>query len=187
MKNYVAGQLRDIHGPDPVGWWPVAPGWWLALGALLAALLAWRLIERRRRRVFKDWRMDARRRLQRLARRVGKDDPKVIAGELSELLRRIAMARYGRNACAGLAGDAWLAWLRDHDPSGFDWTEQGRRLLDLPYAPAGGAVPAKLLQTLIKAAKRLALGAPPPRSRKRRGKRRQARARLAARRTEAAA
>ena len=27
--------LRGLHLPDAVGWWPLAPGWWL-LGALLA-------------------------------------------------------------------------------------------------------------------------------------------------------
>jgi hypothetical protein len=34
-------QLRDIHLPDPVSWWPMAPGWWfliLACGLLSAAL-----------------------------------------------------------------------------------------------------------------------------------------------------
>lgn len=35
-------QLRDIHLPDPVGWWPPAPGWWL-LGLTILGLLVWAL------------------------------------------------------------------------------------------------------------------------------------------------
>lgn len=31
-------QLRDIHLPAPVSWWPPAPGWWL-LGVLLLTIL----------------------------------------------------------------------------------------------------------------------------------------------------
>lgn len=33
-------QLRDIHLPEAVSWWPLAPGWWV-LGALLIAGLAY--------------------------------------------------------------------------------------------------------------------------------------------------
>jgi hypothetical protein len=33
-------QLRDIHLPEAVSWWPLAPGWWV-LGALLVAGLAY--------------------------------------------------------------------------------------------------------------------------------------------------
>ena len=33
-------QLHDIHLPDPAGWWPPAPGWWI-LALLLLALLIW--------------------------------------------------------------------------------------------------------------------------------------------------
>ena len=31
--------LRDIHMPDPISVWPLAPGWWLAALAMVAAAL----------------------------------------------------------------------------------------------------------------------------------------------------
>jgi len=43
-------QLRDIHLPEPISWWPPAPGWWfLALcGAVLLGWLATLLYRRYR-------------------------------------------------------------------------------------------------------------------------------------------
>ena len=93
------------------------------------------------------WRWDAARQLRALRQRAATQDPKLTAGDLSELLRRVAMARLGRDACAGLAGEDWLAWLADQDPRGFDWRSKGRLLLDAPYAPpappAAPAAPSK--------------------------------------------
>ena len=135
-------QLRDIHGIAGVPWWPPAAGWWIILTAtVLLVLAAWRWRSTLRLRVpipgftWGDWRWDAARQLRALRRRAKAQPAKATAGELSELLRRIAMARIGRDACAGLAGVDWLNWLQSNDPKGFDWQDKGRMLLDLPYAP----------------------------------------------------
>jgi hypothetical protein len=135
--------LRDIHDIGPLSWWPPAPGWWLLAGALvLIGLAAWRWRDRLSLRIpipgitLGTWRWDAAialRDLQRRARTTG--DLKAILGELSELLRRIAMARRGRDACAGLTGSDWLDWLAEHDPRGFPWRERGHLLVAAPYAP----------------------------------------------------
>lgn len=138
-------QLRDIQGITGVPWWPLAPGWWLLLAVLVVIAYAafhWRAILRLRVPVpgitLGTWRWDAAAQLRSLRRRARADqDAKTTAGELSELLRRIAMARWGRDACAGLNGEDWLAWLAARDPKGFPWEARGRLLISAPYAPAG--------------------------------------------------
>ena len=98
------------------------------------------------------WRWDAARRLRDLRKRAVGQEGKQTAGELSELMRRIAMARFGRDACAGLTGKDWLEWLRDKDPTGFDWPRQGLLLLEVPYAPPGDLSRSAELLGLIDAA-----------------------------------
>lgn len=127
--------LRDIHGLDSIPWWPLAPGWWGILGVLLAALFSISLYQGWQRWYSQDWRHDAHRRLRALAIRVHQAAPRDIVAELASLLRRVAMARHGRAACASLTGPAWLAWLEQRDPQGFPWTQRGQVLITLPYAP----------------------------------------------------
>jgi hypothetical protein len=98
------------------------------------------------------WRWDAARRLRDLRKRALTQDTKQTAGELSELIRRIAMARLGRDACAGLAGAEWLEWLRGNDPGDFDWPQHGQLLLEVPYAPPSDPSRSAELIALIEAA-----------------------------------
>ncbi len=145
--------LRDIHGIDPASWWPPAPGWWLILlGIVLFALLVWWLLRLRRLYPLGRWQKDARRRLLHLKRQLQQSPTKEIAGELSELLRRIAIARCGRSRTAALSGQAWLAWLQNNDRSGFDWQENGQLLVALPYAPPDREADRDALRELIDAA-----------------------------------
>jgi hypothetical protein len=48
-------QLRDIHLPDPVSWWPIAPGWWIVIGLFAGGLifLARHLTLRYRRNLYR--------------------------------------------------------------------------------------------------------------------------------------
>lgn len=144
-----ADGLRDIRGLDAVGWWPPAPGWWL-MALLVAAVVVLLVGLRRRRR--RGWEHEARALMRDLRGRAADADPRRVAGELSELLRRVAMVRFGRHACAGLTGGRWLEWLETHDPEQFPWTRNGRALVDLPYAPEGDGVDASALHPLFEAA-----------------------------------
>lgn len=55
MNNPALEQLRDIHLPQAVHWWPPAPGWWI-VAALVLALTIWLsryLLARYRRQYFR--------------------------------------------------------------------------------------------------------------------------------------
>lgn len=149
-------RLIDIREFDPVGWWPPAPGWWLsALGLALLLVLLLILIRRLAHYPPGSWQKEADQALRQLRRGHQQLPVKDIASRLSELLRRIAMARFGRQRQASLSGEAWLRWLQHSDPNHFDWPDRGRWLLRLPYAPEDRSVDRAQLKELIDAAQRL--------------------------------
>mgnify|MGYP001813760079 CR=1 FL=1 len=137
MNPEILAQLRDIQELDPVSWWPPASGWWLLLG-LAILLLAVLILGLRNLRKYPpgSWNRDAYRRLMHLKKQAPDLSDSDLAGQLSGLLRRIAVVRLGRIQAAGLSGDAWLKWLQEQDPRAYDWPQKGRLLLTLPYAPA---------------------------------------------------
>lgn len=103
--------LRDLHLPELIGWWPLAPGWWFLI-VLVVAGLGYLLYK-----AFNQWRRNAARRLSlRELSRIQHDyqdgiDEISLAIELSELLRRTMLAYAPRNEVAGLTGEGWLRWL----------------------------------------------------------------------------
>lgn len=125
--------LRDLHLPDPVGWWPLAAGWWVVLMLLAAGLawLAWRW--------YRAWQFEAPRRhaLRELARLEAEylehRNPVELGKALSELLRRGMLAYAPRADMAGLTGEAWLAWLDEGMSVPYFHTDGGKSLLSLPY------------------------------------------------------
>ncbi len=154
-SSLMDGGLRDIRGLDAVSVWPLAPGWWLLIIALIVAAIALFLLSKAPiAALFSsgDWRGDARHLLGDLKRRLPSLDGRSAASEFSELMRRIAMARTARDECAGLSGADWLDWLSANDPGGFDWREHGRLIIEAPYAPIGTSLNMDDMGRLIDAA-----------------------------------
>jgi hypothetical protein len=125
--------LRGLHLPDAVGWWPLAPGWWVLL-AVAAVALGWLVRAWLRRRAHAAARREALRQLEESRSAFSyHGNPVTLGAEVSELLRRTMLAYAPRAEVAGLTGDAWLEWLdRDLDEPRFR-EGAGRVLLELPY------------------------------------------------------
>jgi len=134
----LATQLRDINGLDVIPWWPLATGWWLLAALFIGLVFALiSLLRNLRHYPAGSWHRDAWKQLRDLRQRASSMPADQLASDLSELLRRIAVARLGRDQAAGLTGKRWLDCLQKHDPAGFAWTRWGKPLLALPYAPSG--------------------------------------------------
>jgi hypothetical protein len=130
QANPALSQLRDIHLPTRIGWWPPAPGWWVLLALLLVLLaggLIWRYARKRNA-----WRRFARAELARL--RTSNEPPQATVSALSVLLRRVAISRFPREQVAALNGETWLAFLDSSidKPIGFQ-SVTGRLLTSAPY------------------------------------------------------
>lgn len=123
--------LSDIHLPDPISGWPLAPGWWLL--TLLLPIIAW-LTGRWLRRHQRDPKRLALYQLTTLEK-----DAIMSASDkgkgVSILLRRACITVYGRPETARLTGEPWLDFL-DQGLEERPFSQGvGRVLLDAPYRP----------------------------------------------------
>ncbi|MDG1818447.1 MAG: DUF4381 domain-containing protein [Porticoccaceae bacterium] len=83
-------QLRDIHLPEPISWWPLAPGWWILI-LTGCALLAWLVRFLYRRHNARLYRRQAQKQLQALQQ--GGNSQQQLRG-LFELLKQTAHSAY---------------------------------------------------------------------------------------------
>lgn len=119
--------LHDIRLPEPVSWWPLAPGWWALVALLLlaaAALLGWRILQRRSRRHAALGELGA------LRARIEAGEDAGVAVDLAALVRRVALATRGA-AVAPLSDRAWAEAL-SRGPEGLP-PEVADLIADAPY------------------------------------------------------
>ncbi|MCP5425861.1 MAG: DUF4381 domain-containing protein [Gammaproteobacteria bacterium] len=133
MNSSPLDALRDIHLPPTPDWWPPAVGWWIILVMSLAALA---ILGRRLYHVYRRGRRRRRglRALAELCEALEKGgNPARFAGEVSLLLRRVALNRCPPESVAGLFGLDWLRFLDENGGQGGFVNGPGQVLRDAPY------------------------------------------------------
>ena len=143
--------LRDIHTPDSVSLWPLAPGWWILLVLIPLLILLIRYLLKRK----------AKPKIKKLASvelqniladyEIQRNGFKTVS-EISLFIRKVLVAKNGNQEVAGLIGNDWLAYL--DNASGTDlFTKGGASIIaTLPYRQQQDDLD---LQDLISATKNL--------------------------------
>ncbi|MCZ6498397.1 MAG: DUF4381 domain-containing protein [Gammaproteobacteria bacterium] len=128
-------ELRDIHLPGDIIWWPLAFGPWL-LGAALLGLIIVVLLRYRRLGHHRAACRSLREAIDAIETGA---DPSACVLQASTTLRRFAMTIAQDSAeVAGLVGERWLAYLDDcWERSSFS-DGPGQLVLSSPYRASGG-------------------------------------------------
>lgn len=125
-------QLKDIHLPQPIALWPIAPAW-LAVYFLCIIFLAYLVYagyKAQRKKYIVHFALAKLNELEKLMA----ENPKLNGAlEISTLLRRTALHYYPRENIAGLTGQAWLSFLNQSGNMSAFNGEEGKLLTEAPY------------------------------------------------------
>lgn len=128
--------LRDMHLPDPISWWPLATGWWMACGVVFLLLLSSYMVLKRYSRI--TLKKQASKTLDQIASSFNEtDNAAQCLSELSKFLRRVVISQEMMDSkAASLTGENWLCLLDKRLDEPLFSQGVGRILLHGPYQPA---------------------------------------------------
>jgi hypothetical protein len=131
-KSDALAQLKEIHLPESITWWPLAPGWYMVMVFILLLVMGLIYLANRRQ-------------LNALAKNQALDllityneqyeknhNAQLTSARISELLRRVALVYYPRTEVASLHGDAWVDFLNKTSKE-IDFKPVKAMLLDSPF------------------------------------------------------
>ncbi|ARG96328.1 DUF4381 domain-containing protein [Legionella micdadei] len=134
-SSAVLAKLHDIHLPAPIGWWPLAPGWYLLL-FLCLILIVFLIYLARRTYANGQAKRQALQLLEVYEQEYRREqDSQASSMKVSELLRRVALVYFPREEVASLQGEAWLEFL-NKTSKGIEFNKLRNYLLEIPYQPA---------------------------------------------------
>lgn len=124
--------LRDIHLPDTISWWPPAPGWWLlALLVVLVALIIPRVIKYIKRKSLNKLALLELTNIEQTFNTHKNNDQ--LVQDISVLLRRICLSYKPRQQVASLTGKDWIDYLNTMTENNYFSEQLGQTLLNAPY------------------------------------------------------
>lgn len=131
-------ELRDIHLPEPISWWPITAGWWFILVAIILVFISLLLV--RKIRDSKQLKNEIHVELEHIKQQFQQSGNKIqLAKNLSILLRRASISYYPDTDFAGLTGEHWLKHLDETLNSSTETNKflgkTGEVLLTAPYLP----------------------------------------------------
>ena len=125
-------QLRDIHLPPPITWWPLAPGWYLLIAICIIICIAL-IFYIKRWHTRTHWRRSGLQLLEVYKQQYKLNmNSQISAAYISELLKRIAIIYFPRTKVASLQGDAWIMFLNDSSVN-LDFNYVRYEFLQAPY------------------------------------------------------
>ncbi len=100
-------QLEDVILPPAIGWWPLASSVWISLVSIAGVLigLIWYFRQRYKAALYR------RVALSQLQEIITLESDAFLIG-INALLKQVAITAYGRQNCAHLDNQAWLAFLQ---------------------------------------------------------------------------
>lgn len=137
-------QLRDIHLPDPINSYMLAPGWWFLLLLILGGLFYW----------FYQW--NRKRKALLLLKPLSQEIETLYQmtpnteslAKLSELMKRVVIIYYPRKKVAALSGSNWINFLNAQH-STLKFSEEQQTLLTNAVYQKNADVDSVQWQTLV--------------------------------------
>jgi hypothetical protein len=127
-------QLKDIHLPPPIGWWPLAPGWYVVMSLIFIWVVCCLYCAYQRY-------LNGRPKKQALvlldlyAIQYAKEGTtQATSARISELLKRVALVYYPRQQVASIHGQEWIDFLNTTSKK-LDFESVKTMLLDSPFKP----------------------------------------------------
>ena len=109
FNQTLLNELKDIHYPEMISWWPPAIGWWILALLISGSVVIGLILVKRAWKKFKQKRALLKE-LQRL-RQQYQTNQENITEQLSILIKRTVMLHFPREQVAALQGQQWLDFL----------------------------------------------------------------------------